>query len=125
MIARYSPVCEKYNMNGYDFERCLVETIEQLAELRGIKQEPMAKKAFPDFKSPGARWRQIRNLGQRLAVRDAVELAEILGMSFVEVCGLAQAKLMQKMQGQDVNFRSAERKAVAAETGKEQKSIEA
>lgn len=114
VIALYAEKWELINMNGYDFERCVIETIAELADLKGIKQDPMAVAAWPQSKSPGARWRQMRStkIAQRLPIGDACELCSALGMSFIEVCGLAQAKLMQKKAGQDVNFRVVNREAL-------------
>lgn len=112
-------------MDGYLFERCVVETIAELAKLRGLGQKPLAEKAWPDSTSADSKWRYIRRADnpRGLQLCDAYDLACALGMSFVEVCGLAQAKLMQKMQGQDVNFRAVEREAIESEACKEQKTI--
>lgn len=113
-IALHAKKWELINMNGYDFERCVIETIAELADLKGVKQDPMAVAAWPQCKSPGARWRQMRSakIAQRLPIGDACQLCAILGMSFIEVCGLAQAKLMQKKAGQDVNFRVVNHEAL-------------
>lgn len=113
-------------MDGYLFERCIVETIAELAALRGIKQKPLAKKAWPDNAQADNKWRYIRKLEKPrgLQVCDAYDLVSALGMSFTEVCGLAQAKLLQKQQGQDVNFRSREAKVERSAGKEKQKAID-
>ena len=84
-------------MDGYTFERCLVGALSEMARARGWKAKPLAEKAWPQSKAAGTKWRKIRNGTEPrgLQVCDAYDLAQAMGVSFLEVCGLAQAMLLK------------------------------
>lgn len=88
------------NMTGSSFERRLVEVIQDLSTQKGLKQKPLAMAAWPDRKDAGTKWRKIRNGTEPRGLRvcDAYALAEAMGVSFVELCGLAQARLMEHLK---------------------------
>lgn len=87
-------------MNGELFERCLVDAIQDIADENNIKHKPLAEKAWPDCKDPGTKWRKIRNGTEPrgLYVCDAYDLVEALGVSFLEVWGIAQNKFKDKLK---------------------------
>ncbi len=84
-------------MNGHAFERCLVEIMAEMAEKKGLKHKPLAIAAWPDRKDPGTKWRKIRNGTdpRGFQVQDAYDLALAMGISFLELCGMAQGLLLQ------------------------------
>lgn len=80
-------------MNGNLYERCLIQVFTEIIEEKGLKHKPLAELAWSDQKDPGTRWRSIRNNTRaRLSIGDAYDLSEALGVNFLEVCALAQAK---------------------------------
>lgn len=83
-------------MNGNQFERCLVEVMTEVAEQKGFKHKPLAIAAWKERKDPGTKWRKIRNGTdpRGFQVQDAYDLALAMGASFVELCGMAQGRLM-------------------------------
>lgn len=85
-------------MNGYEFERALVELFVEVSKGKGFKSKPLAVAAWPDRKDPGTKWRKIRNgkPPRELNVRDAYNLATALGISFTELCGAVQGKAFTK-----------------------------
>lgn len=90
-------------MEGNLFERCLVKSIEEVAKANKWKQKPLAVAAWGDrVKDPGTKWRKIRNGTdpRGLLVCDAFDLAEAMGESFVEICGLAMAKMRAELNSQ-------------------------
>jgi hypothetical protein len=84
-------------MNKLNFERYLVEVMAELAEKKGLKHKPLAIGAWPEAKDPGTKWRKIRNGKEPrgFRVQDAYNLALAMGISFIELCGIAQGRLMQ------------------------------
>ena len=86
-------------MKGLDFERCLVDVIAEVLEKRGFKHKPLAEKAWKGKKDPGTKWRKIRNgtYPRGLKVEDAYSLVAAMGMSFVELCGMAQGRMLENM----------------------------
>lgn len=82
-------------MEGKDFETAFIEVVSELAKKNGIKHKPLAIKAWPQKKDPGTKWRSIRNGTGGLGVGEAYDLASALGISFLEICGLAQARLLE------------------------------
>ena len=87
------------NMEGNSFERSLVTALVETAKAKGYKAKPLAELAWPDRKDAGTKWRKIRNGTEPRGLRvcDAYDLAQAMGVSFVEVCGLAQAMLLKMM----------------------------
>ena len=83
-------------MDGKSFERMLVTALFEAAKARGYKAKPHAEAAWPDRKDAGTKWRKIRNGTEPRGLRvcDAYDLAQAMGVSFLEVCGLAQAMLL-------------------------------
>lgn len=88
-------------MNGHIFERCLVEVMTEMAEKKGLKHKPLAIVAWPDRKDPGTKWRKIRNGTdpRGFQVQDAYDLATAMGISFLELCEMAQGLLLMKGEG--------------------------
>ena len=89
-------------MNGYDFERELVAILVELIESKGLKHEPIAERAWPDRKDAGPAWQKIRNKvpPQKLTIRDAFNMAQVLGVGMTELCGIVQGRVMQKSLSQ-------------------------
>lgn len=81
-------------MNGYEFERSLVELFVEFTQKKGLKAKPLAVSAWPDRKDAGTKWRKIRNgdAPRELTVRDAYDLSLALGVSFTEMCGIVQGR---------------------------------
>lgn len=84
-------------MKGHTFERCLVEVMIEMAEKKGLKHKPLAIAAWKDRKDAGTKWRKIRNGTdpRGFQIDDAYDLAVAMGVSFVELCGMAQGRLVQ------------------------------
>lgn len=84
-------------MNGNKFERCLVAVITEIAEKNGFRHKPLAERAWPNKKDPGTKWRKIRNGAEPrgLQVDDAYDLVMAMGMSFLELCGIAQGRMLE------------------------------
>ena len=59
-----------------------------------------AIRAWPDRQDAGTKWRKIRNGTDLRGVQvyDAYDLAMAIRVSFVEVCGLAKAKMLSMSQ---------------------------
>lgn len=97
LIAEKSWSARVQIMNGHAFERCLVEIMAEMAEKKGLKHKPLAIAAWPDRKDPGTKWRKIRNGTdpRGFQVQDAYDLALAMGISFLELCGMAQGLLLQ------------------------------
>lgn len=81
-------------LTGFEYERLIVQTLVELAEQRGIKAAPLARTAWPEYVDGATKWRKIRNGDppQELAVRDAHDLAKVMNISMVELCGLVAGK---------------------------------
>ncbi|MDY0258480.1 MAG: hypothetical protein RBR41_02290 [Desulfovibrio sp.] len=84
-------------MNGFQFERALVELISEISLKKGIKAKPLAEKAWTQRKDAGTKWRKIRNGDppQELSVRDAYDLACAMGVSITDLCGAVQSKALE------------------------------
>lgn len=111
LIAQKEYSDKLINMKGNEFERCLVEVMATVAEQKGFKHKPLAERAWPDRKDPGTKWRKIRNGSdpRGLRVEDAYDLAVAMDVSFIEICGIAQGRLMQSEMGQ-LAIQNAEKK---------------
>lgn len=70
--------------DAYEFERCFVELVTEMAEQQGMNHSQFAKKAFGDTSSAISRWRKIRNMSaskpQSVTIVDALQMAAALGM---------------------------------------------
>ena len=100
LIAETDDVDKVLHMKGTEFERCLVAVITEVAEKKGFKHKPLAESAWPDKKDPGTKWRKIRNGTEPrgLQTKDAYDLVLAMGMSFVELCGIAQGRMLEAAQ---------------------------
>lgn len=87
----FSPI-----MNGLDFERKMVGVLVELAEKKGVKAAPLARAAWPEHKDAATKWRKIRNADppQELSMRDAVDLANTLGISMAALCGIVEGRAL-------------------------------
>ena len=85
-------------MDGLYFERSMVATLVEIIESRDMKHDPTAQKAWPYKKAAGRTWQAVRSeqTGQRLTIRDAHALAQILGISMSQLCALVESKELQK-----------------------------
>lgn len=85
-------------MDSLDFERAMVATLVEIIESRGLKHDPTAQKAWPYKKAAGRTWQAVRSeqTGQKLTIRDAHALAQILGVSMSQLCALVESKELQK-----------------------------
>lgn len=81
-------------MNSEEFERSMVDVLSSLIEARGLKHDPTATQAWPHKKAPGRTWQAIRSPenAQKLTVRDAYSLAQVLNISMSQLCALVEAK---------------------------------
>lgn len=113
-VAQKSSLDKLEPMKGHEFERILVETMVDIAERKGFKHQPLAIAAWKDKKDPGTKWRKIRNGTEPrgFQIDDAYDLALAMGVSFVELCGMAQGRLMQanpvQPQAEAVPLKNAE-----------------
>lgn len=90
---------------GEQYERCLIAALQEAIEERGLKHKPTAEAAWPDQKDAGTRWRKIRNDPRaRLNIGDAYDLANTIGVSFLEICGIAQAKYKEQLKSSRLLF---------------------
>lgn len=89
-------------MTGYDFERMLVTLLAEVIDSKGLDHKPIANQAWPHKKDAATRWRGIRNgKGEKipgLLIRDAVDLCNAIGVSFVEICGRTVDRLSRKKE---------------------------
>ena len=97
LIARNRKTGNFKFMNGYEFERSLVELFVEFTKKKGLKAKPLAMTAWPDRKDAGTKWRKIRNgdSPRELTVRDAYDLSAALGVSFTEMCGIVQGRAIE------------------------------
>lgn len=84
-------------MEGYLFERAVVEVFIDISELNGVKAAPLSRHAWPDAKDAPTKWRKIRNSSppQEMTVRDAHRMALALGVTLAEVCGMAVGRMLE------------------------------
>ena len=86
----------------YLFERCLVETVEEISDEMGMSHVELARKAFPGAADAGRKWRQVRGTKkkkpQRLTIDDAASLARVIGRDLPELCFTVSERLKNGWQ---------------------------
>ncbi len=92
------------NTAGYNFERCLVHTIIEMAEARFKNHSDFARAVWSGS-SAVTRWRQIRNISgkrpQSLTIEDAFALAKAVGQEFPSLCFIVDQKILGGWNWQD------------------------
>ncbi len=85
-------------MNAYQFERTFVQLITEIAARQGINDAQLARRAWPHQKGAATAWRKMRNdteKPKRLNLEEAFLLAQAVGLSMSDVCGMVQGRLME------------------------------
>lgn len=82
---------------SFEFERCYVESIIDIAENLGWTHSELARRAFPEKKDYRRKWRDIRGtksvLPQKLTIADAATLARIVNKEVPEICFIVSERL--------------------------------
>ena len=84
-------------MNNVEFERAMVDALVAIIESRGLKHKPVAEEAWPYKKAAYRTWQDMRNGNspQKLTMRDAYSMAEVLGITMSALCGMVEGKAIQ------------------------------
>ncbi|MFA7164228.1 MAG: hypothetical protein WC124_00065 [Desulfoplanes sp.] len=84
------------NTPGYNFERCLVHTVVEIAEKKFKNHSTFARYVWSG-PSAVTRWRQIRNISgkrpQSLTIADAFDLANAVGQELPSLCFIVDQKI--------------------------------
>lgn len=82
---------------SFEFERCFVESIIDMAEQKGWTHSELARRAFPEKGDYRRKWRDIRGTKsvkpQKLTIADAATLARCVGKEVPEVCFVVNERL--------------------------------
>lgn len=84
-------------MDAYQFERTFVQLITEIATRQGINDAQLARRAWPHQKGAATAWRKMRNdteKPKRLNLEEAFLLAQTIGLSMSDICGMVQGRLM-------------------------------
>ena len=84
-------------MNNVEFERAMVEALVAIIESRGLKHKPVAEEAWPYKKAAFRTWQDMRNgdSPQKLTLRDAYSMAQVLGITLSALCGMVEGKAIE------------------------------
>lgn len=74
----------------------MVETLAAIIESRGLKHKPVAEQAWPYKKAAFRTWQAMRNgdSPQKLTIRDAYSMAQVLGISLSALCGMVEGQIL-------------------------------
>lgn len=93
----------------YEFERCMVELIGEIALAKNMTHADMARAAFPDAGNAVGKWQAIKKWARTapaaLRVRDAVALAHAVGVDFSSLTFQTSERMKMKDSRKDENDR--------------------
>ena len=116
-LNNYGSQVVSLTMNGIDFERKVVGLLVELAEKKGVKAAPLARTAWSTHKDAATKWRKIRNADppQELTMRDAVDLANALGISMGTLCGIVEGRALDEDLTQQATGRAEKKESPQAQ----------